>query len=130
MRLLGLDRPLPAAIATAQTRAIDAGHCNALPAAMLPAMARAQIARDAFMALKIHEHRARGALLLAGNGHVRRDIGVPRWLPAASDVHVVGYLETADDEGSRYDRTVVTARAARADPCEALLKSRAAKPAR
>ncbi len=105
MRRLGLDR--------------------ALPAALLPAMARAQIARDAYMALKIDEHRTRGAVLLAGNGHVRRDIGVPRWLALATGVQAVGYLEApADAADPRYTRVVVTAPAERPDPCAAFLRSR------
>ncbi|MBM3344153.1 MAG: ChaN family lipoprotein, partial [Betaproteobacteria bacterium] len=80
LRRLRLDRPVLAAIQAAQEREIDVGHCNALPAKTLPAMARAQFARDAVMADIIAQHAARGVVLIAGNGHVRRDIGVPHWL--------------------------------------------------
>lgn len=125
MHRLGLDRDLRADLVSAQEREIDNGHCGALPAALLPAMARAQIARDAYMALKIEEHRGRGAVLLAGNGHVRHDIGVPRWVASASGVLAIGYLEApADAADRRYHRVVITAPAARPDPCAAILRSR------
>ena len=125
MRRLGLDRAPPADLLSAQEREIDTGHCGALPASLLPAMARAQIARDAYMALKIEEHRARGLVLLAGNGHVRRDIGVPRWLSSADGTHAVGYLEApANAADPRYHRVVITAPAERTDPCTAYLRSR------
>lgn len=122
---LGLARALPEDLVAAQERAIHTGHCGALPAAALPAMARTQIARDAFMALKIEEQRARGAVLLAGNGHVRGDIGVPRWLMSADGVRTIGYLEApADAKEARYHRVVTTAAAERPDPCAAFLRVR------
>jgi hypothetical protein len=65
--------------------------------------------------------------LIAGNGHVRRDIAVPRLLRAASpgtSVLAVGLLErSADGEmpsrASRgmFDLVIVTPRTARPDPC-------------
>ena len=125
MHRLGLDRDLPADLVSAQEREIHTGHCGAMPAALLPSMARTQIARDAYMALKIEEHRARSSVLLAGNGHVRRDIGVPRWLSSAGSVYAVGYLEApADPADRRYHRVVITAPAERPDPCAAFLRSR------
>src|SRR5450755_1004085 len=77
---LGLTAPVPAGLQSAQEREIDAGHCHALPRDRWPAMARAQFARDAVMAEALRRHSRQGVVLLAGNGHVRRDIGVPRWL--------------------------------------------------
>jgi uncharacterized iron-regulated protein len=106
-----------------QEREIDDGHCGKLPAHLLPAMARAQFARDAVMAQVLARQGTRGAVLLAGNGHVRRDIGVPRWLGSGLPAHrllAVGYLETpqpADRE--RYDAVVVAAAPSRPDPCAA-----------
>jgi uncharacterized iron-regulated protein len=118
---LGLDVTVAADLQSAQERAIDAGHCHALPPAMWPRMARAQLARDAVMADVLRHAAGRGGVvLLAGNGHVRRDIGVPRWLGAASErVFAVGYLEL-DDETTPvtvFDAVVRTAVAERADPC-------------
>ena len=59
---LGLGAPVPADLQAAQERAIDAGHCNALPPSTWPRMARAQFARDAVMAeaLRLGAPRGRG----------------------------------------------------------------------
>ena len=125
---LGLDQPVPADIQSTQERAIACGHCNALPPAALAPMARAQTARDAFMALKIAEHAPRAAVLLAGNGHVRRDIGAPRWLLAQAQSFVMTYLEASANAEQRAasDQVVVTSAAAREDPCAVLLNNRPA----
>ena len=64
--------------------------------------------------------RRGGVVLLAGNGHVRRDIGVPRWLGSVNDrVFAVGYLEIDDETTpvAAFDAVVRTAAAERADPC-------------
>jgi len=123
---LGLDR-VREAIMSAQAREIDIGHCRALPKEPLPAMARAQLARDAIMAATLREHASNGLLLLAGNGHIRRDIGVATWLDAATlaRVFTVGFLEQGDKEQARtaFDAIVITKRAARPDPCAALRRS-------
>ena len=121
-RDLGLDASLDAAWQRAQEREIDTGHCGALPAHLLPAMARAQFARDAVMAQVLGRHGAAGAVLLAGNGHVRRDIGVPRWLAATTTARwlSVGYLESGQPaDPARYDAVVVAAAPQRQDPCAA-----------
>lgn len=133
LRELGLDRPVPRELQAAQEREIDTGHCNVLPAKLLPAMARGQMARDAVMANIIARHvtankragvnepQAQGVVLIAGNGHVRRDIGVPYWLSAELRARTlaVGYLETGGDPArdTAYDVVVRTAPAARVDPC-------------
>jgi len=120
---LGLDA-LPADFRRKHEDAIAIGHCNLLPVEALPARARAQMARDIVMARAIRPHLERGVVLLAGNGHVRRDIGVPFWLTAAARRNTisVGVLER-DDDGSAaesaadFDAYVITDRADRADPC-------------
>lgn len=121
-----LDAPVPAAIQGAQEREIDNGHCRALPPDRLPAMARAQMARDAVMASLLASNAAHGAVLIAGNGHVRRDIGVAHWLEPALRERVwsVGYVEhdqAAEDE-SAFDAVVHTQPAPRTDPCIAFKK--------
>jgi uncharacterized iron-regulated protein len=120
--LWGLQRTPDAAWQAAQESEIDRGHCGALPRNLWASMARAQFARDAVLAHLLQQHAAGGAVLLAGNGHVRRDIGVPRWLDtvAPQRVLVVGFVE-ADSEApgpGQYDVVVRTARAVRPDPCE------------
>jgi uncharacterized iron-regulated protein len=119
---LGLDRKVPSDWQAAQEREIDAGHCHALPRTSWPAMARVQFARDAVMADVLREHAPRGVVLLAGNGHVRRDLGVPRWLSPAEQARAfaVGFLEEGDETAAgAYDAVVYTARAERPDPCAA-----------
>ena len=127
IHLLGLDRE-PASLLAAQEKEIDVGHCHAMPRDLLPAMARAQLARDAFMASVVRGHSADGFVLLAGDGHVRRDIGVPEWLrpPLIARVFTVGFLERGEPAAahSRFDAVVVTDQASRPDPCAPLRKHR------
>ena len=124
---LGLDA-LPADFRRKHEEAIALGHCNQLPADALPALARAQMARDIVMAQSIRPYADRGIVLLAGNGHVRRDIGVPFWLPAdaARAAISIGVLERDDSlvpESARdFDAYVITDRAERPDPCKELAK--------
>jgi len=119
--MLGLDQPIAADLQAAQEREIDAGHCHALPQAMWPQMARAQFARDAVMAAVLRQHAGGGVVLLAGNGHVRRDIGVPRRVGDAwqERVFTVAYLERGNEStlASAFDAVVQTAAAPRPDPC-------------
>ena len=72
------------------------------------------------MANVLRKQAQRGAVLLAGNGHVRRDLGVPRWLEAeASRVFAVGLLEQDDTQTQTgaFDATLRTEAAERSDPC-------------
>ncbi len=112
---------------------IDQGHCGLLPPQRWPAMALAQRARDAAMALSLLKARdggARRVLLVAGNGHVRRDLGVPRYLTAlgarARDIQSVGYLEANAPSAEwpsarRFDQVIYTAPSPRPDPCKGLV---------
>ncbi|MFA9440985.1 ChaN family lipoprotein [Uliginosibacterium sp. sgz301328] len=123
IRAAGLDQPLPADIDRAQTRAVDDGHCGLLPPAMLPLMVRAQVARDAGMARAVQAHAKEGVVLLAGNGHVRRDIGVARWFSsvAPNDLIAVGFVEGGAPEG-QFDAVVTLAPIDRGDPCEGVMR--------
>jgi uncharacterized iron-regulated protein len=118
---------LPADFRRKHEDAIAIGHCNLLPPDALPARARAQMARDIIMAQSIRPYINRGVVLLAGNGHVRRDIGIPFWLTndERRSVVSIGLLER-DDDGSDaesatdFDAYVITERAERTDPCKDL----------
>ncbi len=71
----------------------------------------------------IEAHAARGAVLIAGNGHVRRDVGVPRWLAAETRARSVsiGLLEPGDASVAAFDIAFTTpAPPDRADPCAAM----------
>jgi uncharacterized iron-regulated protein len=118
---LGLDTPVAPEVQVAEEREIDLGHCHALPRSMWPRMAHAQFARDAIMADVLRRGaQGGGVVLLAGNGHVRHDIGVPRLLGTVKvRSFAVGYLESTDDSTpvSAFDAVVRTQVAERADPC-------------
>ncbi|MBU6191390.1 MAG: ChaN family lipoprotein [Betaproteobacteria bacterium] len=109
-------------------RVIRDGHCGLLPEVMIPAMVRAQRARDARIAEVVIEVRAGGRrpVLLAGNGHVRTDLGVPLHLrdtAGSARIFAVGLLEApvSPDEG-RFDAVRITEAQERPDPCESLRK--------
>ena len=84
MQDAALDAHLPPAALALQRTAIEEGHCGLLPADRVMPMVRIQLARDASMAQVVQQARQEGrtVLLAAGWGHVRRDLGVPTWLPA------------------------------------------------
>lgn len=117
---------LPDAFLRRHERSLAAGHCGFLPDAALPAMARAQIARDVVMADILIRHQARGVVLLTGNGHARVDLGVPYWLNADGGKVAIGIgLLEADARGppadaGAFDFYVETPAQPRADPCKDL----------
>jgi len=104
-----------------------AGHCGVRPEARrLAGLVEAQRARDAQMARSI---RRQPSVLVAGNGHARRDRGVPLYL-ASADLIAIGFVEveTASERpqeyfgdgfatAASYDYLWFTARAEREDPC-------------
>ena len=124
-RELGLDE-LPAELLLAQQQAVDEGHCHQMPPQMLPALARAQIARDATLARSISPYLQHGVILLTGNGHVRRDIGVPRFLPAQERDRVISIAlverDHSDDEfpADAFDAIFRTPVQRRVEPCQLL----------
>ena len=113
-------------------------HCGQLPEAIVPRLILAQRVRDAALAQAlVSAATADGAVLIAGNGHVRADIAVPVYLnvaglPDAGGRFVsVGFIEVRPDDehtGAFPRRLVadhpgldyvwVTQPVARDDPCE------------
>jgi uncharacterized iron-regulated protein len=126
---LGLGR-LPVEFVAAHDQAVKQGHCNLLPPESVSALARAQIARDITLARSLRSYAERGVVLLTGNGHARRDIGVPYWLSAEDrrDLVAIALLEAdrsetrakADGGSPPYDAIIETVAATRPDPCAAL----------
>jgi uncharacterized iron-regulated protein len=114
----GFDADVPEDIVRAQAAQIEASHCGRVDATVARRMALAQMARDQSMARALEAHSMRGAVLLAGNGHVRTDVGVPRWLSAATRARTlsIGVVERGDATAA-YDRRMVTPPQARPDPC-------------
>jgi len=141
---LGLDAPLPGA---EQKRLLDelaASHCGLMPASAFANMSVAQRLRDAHLAAAlVSAHRETGrAVLIAGNGHVRSDRGVPwhlaRTLPDARVVTVWMSEQTpgtaaaptvpkgANGEPAA-DLVLTAAPPQRPDPCEQMRKQFGAK---
>lgn len=115
----------PTAEAELETALVD-GHCGMLPASALPAVAAFQRTRDASLAEPALAGPGRRNLILAGNGHVGRGHGVPRYLGAGTGQAIsVGFLERKADGSAPspeamadFDWVVVTDGVAdRPDPC-------------
>ena len=89
-----LDATLPPAALAAQQEAIRAGHCDLLASSQLAPMTRIQIARDQSMARTLQQWARPGkvVVLVAGSGHVDRQLGVQRHLPAGFDARAVRLL--------------------------------------
>ena len=117
---------------------IAEGHCGALPSTVVPKLAAAQRERDAAMAQALVDAATPdGAILIAGNGHVRADLGVPVYLhaPGLPDATArsvsVGFIEVAPNEARAepahelaaehpgFDYLWLTAPVTRDDPCKA-----------
>jgi uncharacterized iron-regulated protein len=116
-----LDKPLPADLRKAQEREISEGHCNMVSDVMI-GMVDAQVARDIWMAKLIREQQPRDVVLIAGNGHVRKDIGVPRWLNAVEPkltVRAIGFVEPSQLR-LPFDEVRKLEVQKRADPCAGL----------
>lgn len=114
-----LGEPVSADWRKAQEREIQAGHCDMVPAMMLPGMVDAQMARDIWMAKLIRDQQPRDVVLIAGNGHVRKDIGVPRWLRANGPkltIEAIGYVEDGAPK-EQFDEVRPIPAVKRPDPC-------------
>ena len=110
------------------------GHCNALPASMVPPMMLAQRVRDARMGLSMMDSDMDHRVLIAGNGHVRKDRGVPMYLAVKhpqEKIMTVGFTEVIagkhkiDEYKSRWGKKTIpfdyvwfTPGINRKDPCD------------
>lgn len=114
-------------LATTQVAKLDAellrSHCGQVPANLIPGLRLAQQVRDAAMFDELRRSQGKPAVLLAGNGHVRKDYGVPRFIarayPQLRQISIA-FLEegaSAAAEKSVYDYLWITDAATRNDPC-------------
>jgi uncharacterized iron-regulated protein len=111
---------IPGQLLAAQKIAIQEGHCNMLPAQAIGPMVRGQIARDVWMAHIVNGVSNAPIVLIAGNGHVRKDAGVLQWLSPIkqSQTRVHGYVESVyKNDADWYDHVHVVPAAEREDPC-------------
>ena len=86
-----LDGTVNDSVLQRQRDGIRESHCKLLPESQIAPMTRIQLARDQTMAQAAAQALIPGktVVLVAGNGHVRRDLGVPLHLPASVDHKVV-----------------------------------------
>lgn len=120
-----LDQLPPSLLAT-QYIAIEEGHCGMLPAQAIGPMARGQIARDVWMAHVIRQATSELIILIAGNGHVRKDAGVYQWLTAQQQAttQIFGFVESLENSDlAWYDTIHVIHPFLREDPCLVFKKS-------
>lgn len=119
---------------------IAESHCGKLPESVVPRLVLAQRLRDAAMAQALVDAAtADGAILIAGDGHVRADLGVPIYLhaPGMPDAEArsvsVGFVEVdaqereaadfprrAAAENPGFDYLWLTPPAQRENPCAGL----------
>ena len=106
-------------------------HCGHLPREMAPMMVSAQRLRDANLAaviLKVTEHWSGQVVVITGNGHARKDRGIPAFLAEVAPqlkVVSIGQLETeaGTPPGAEvFDFAWLGAPHPRTDPCEQLRK--------
>jgi len=134
MRDAQLDARLRGPALKAQQQAIRLGHCALLPEDQITPMARVQIAKDIAMAEALQQLVLPGktVVLLAGNGHADRRLGVPQHLPADLKAHALrlraGPAESGP-EAEAFDSVWATPALPAADHC-AQLRARFAAPAR
>lgn len=131
----GLDQPLPEDMQTEREELQFAAHCEAMPMDMMSGMVEAQRLRDAaFARAVVQAHAAIGGpvAVITGNGHARKDWGLPAALAkAAPDLSLisVGQFEEGgedsaegDEEPTAFDLWLVTEAAEREDPCAVFQK--------
>ena len=118
-----LDHRLAPAAWREQQTQIREGHCQLLPETQVVPMTRVQVARDLAMANAIEAAQEPGktVLLVAGNQHVRRDLGVPQFLRAGLRSTVVlmasEHPEDAAKESATADRVWRTEPLPKRDHC-------------
>jgi uncharacterized iron-regulated protein len=123
--------------AAARSADIAEAHCGQLPESVVPRIVLAQRLRDAAMAQALVDAvTPTGVILIAGNGHVRSDLGVPVYLhaPGQPDANArslsLGLIEVTREEerAADFPREILAANrgfdylwftppAPREDPC-------------
>jgi uncharacterized iron-regulated protein len=132
---LGLDKPMPQDLLDALVAELKDSHCGMLPDSAMAGMSLAQRYRDAHLADAVlaAAERHGSAILIAGNGHVRSDRGVPWYIRQRSPQTLVesvmmveveegksdpaAYLPRHPDGKPAADMLIFTPRHERPDPC-------------
>ncbi|MFD3190461.1 ChaN family lipoprotein [Sedimentitalea sp. HM32M-2] len=120
----GLTVPLPEAEQADREALQLAAHCDAIPADRLAAMVGIQRLRDAVMAREVIAAMADTGgpvAVITGNGHARRDGGIPVYLDRVQPglrVFVLGQSEAGGISGV-FDAVLDSPAVPRDDPCAA-----------
>ncbi len=120
----GLTVPLPPDEQAAREADQLAAHCDALPAEALPQMVAIQRLRDAVLTrstLQAIEDTGGPVAVITGNGHARKDRGIPTFLTRMQPglkVFVLGQSEDGAIEGT-FDAVIDSPTVDREDPCKA-----------
>ena len=131
MKDAALDGLLSGPALKGQQQAIRLGHCGLLPESQIRPMTRVQIARDISMAQTVTSLVKAGktVVLLTGNGHAERTLGVPLHLPRNLTTKVVllqaNQGPQATHSVANFDQTWATEAAPATDYCADLEASHA-----
>lgn len=122
--LYGLTEPLDENEQSSREELQAVAHCNKLPEDMLPAMVDVQRMRDAVLArttLAALNETGGPVVVITGNGHARKDWGVPVFLRAIEpDLALVSLGQGEDDSPpvGKFDVILSSPAPEREDPCE------------
>lgn len=120
----GLTVPLAAEEQAIREADQLAAHCDAIPKESLPQMVAIQRLRDAVLAraiLRAVDETGRPVAVITGNGHARKDRGIPTFLSRLRPglkVFVLGQSEDGLVEGE-FDAVIDSPAVEREDPCKA-----------
>ncbi|MBY6083445.1 ChaN family lipoprotein [Ruegeria arenilitoris] len=120
----GLNIPLAPEDQAAREAEQLAAHCNALPAEALPQLVAIQRLRDAVLTraiLRAIDETGGPVAVITGNGHARKDQGIPTFLSRLRPglkVFVLGQAEDGVVTGE-FDAVIDSPAAEREDPCKA-----------
>lgn len=118
----GLTVPLPAAEQSAREADQLASHCNAMPESALPQLVAIQRLRDAVLTravLRAYDETGGPVAVITGNGHARKDRGIPTFLSRLRPglkVFVLGQSEDGIVYGE-FDAVIDSPSVEREDPC-------------
>jgi uncharacterized iron-regulated protein len=124
---------LPASSKDALLEDIVASHCGMVTKEKGEPMVKVQMGKDAFMAMQLTAGEDKKIVFVAGNGHIRKDYGVPLYLKKLSPnkkVVSVAMVEVTDEKESLQnylsansaDILIFTTPWPRKDPCEEMRK--------
>lgn len=120
----GLTEPLPAVEQAARKKLQFEAHCDAVPMERMQAMVDIQRLRDAMLAREVIaalKETGGPVAVITGNGHARRDWGIPVYLDRVQSglkVFSLGQSEGHAVSGA-FDAVLDSEPAERDDPCKA-----------